>query len=185
MKQALLNRLETTPIIAAIKDKDFDKALRSPSEVLFVFGVGIMSVRDRVERAHAAGKYIFVHLDLAEGISRDKSGIQFLAHCGVDGILSTKASAIRAAKEFGLLTVQRFFAYDSQGVDSINDILASSCPDIIEIMPGVIGKIIERFADSNMPLIAGGLIETKQEVTTALRLGAFAVSTGKEELWYL
>lgn len=185
MKRELLERLESAPVIAAIKDKLFDKALQSPAEVLFLFGAGIMTVRDRVERAHAAGKFIFVHLDLAEGIGKDKSGIMFLAHCGVDGIISTKTSAIRAAKEYGLITIQRFFAYDSQGVDSIDDILSGSSPDIIEILPGVIGKIIERFSGGAIPLIAGGLIETKQEVTTALSQGAFAVSTGKEDLWYL
>ncbi len=184
-KQELLDRIEATPIIAAIKDRDFEKALHSPCEVLFLFGAGILTVRDRVEQAHSKGKFVFVHLDLAEGISKDKSGVQFLAHCGVDGILSTKPSAIRAAKECGLVTVQRFFAYDSQGVNSIEDMLAGSSPDVIEIMPGVIGKIIERFAGGSIPLIAGGLIETKQEVTTALKLGAFAVSTGKEDLWYL
>ncbi|MFQ8953550.1 MAG: glycerol-3-phosphate responsive antiterminator [Oscillospiraceae bacterium] len=34
-----------------------------------------------------------------------------------------------------------------------------------------------------MPVIAGGLIETKQEVTAALSANAIAVSTGKKELW--
>ena len=104
---------------------------------------------------------------------------------GADGIISTKTFLIKAASDCGLITVQRFFAYDSQGVESISDVLAGSSADIIEIMPGVIGKIIERFSGVNIPLIAGGLIETKQEVTTALKLGAFAVSTGKEELWYI
>ncbi|MBR5294956.1 MAG: glycerol-3-phosphate responsive antiterminator, partial [Clostridia bacterium] len=80
----------------------------------------------------------------------------------------------------------RIFVYDSQGISSIAEMLGSSSPDIIEILPGVIGKIIDRFAESvSVPLIAGGLIETKAEVTTALQKGAIAVSTGKEELWYL
>ena len=35
-----------------------------------------------------------------------------------------------------------------------------------------------------IPVIAGGLIETKAEVTEALCQGALAVSTGKQELWY-
>ena len=126
---------------------------------------------------------VIVHIDLTEGISRDKYGVEFLADLGVDGIISTKASLIRCAKEHGLITVQRFFAYDSQGVESIDEMLSQSSPDIIEVMPGVIGKIITRFANAKAPLIAGGLIETKAEVTSALSLGAFAVSTGKEELW--
>ena len=96
-----------------------------------------------------------------------------------------EANLLRMAKDFDLLTVQRFFAYDSQGVKSINEVIHSSSPDIVEIMPGVIGKIIERFSGGGIPLIAGGLIETKSEITNALNLGAFAVSTGKKELWYI
>ena len=41
------------------------------------------------------------------------------------------------------------------------------------------------FSNSGITLIAGGLIETKAEVTNALHCGAFAVSTGKKELWYI
>jgi glycerol uptake operon antiterminator len=33
------------------------------------------------------------------------------------------------------------------------------------------------------PVIAGGLVETKAEVTAALKAGAMAVSTGKPALW--
>ena len=70
-------------------------------------------------------------------------------------------------------------------MDSIQELLDHSCPDLMEIMPGVIGKIIKRFANGKVPLIAGGLVETKEDVTSALKLGAFAVSTGKEDLWYI
>ena len=52
-------------------------------------------------------------------------------------------------------------------------------------MPGVIGKAIARFSGGNIPVIAGGLIQTKKEVTDALGCGAAAVSTGQSELWYL
>lgn len=185
MKLDFLSKLETSPVIAAVRDKNFENALKSPSEVIFLLGGNIMSVGERIKAAHNAGKYIFIHIDLADGVGKDRAGLAFLASIGCDGIISTKASIIRMAKECGLITVQRFFAYDSQGVDGINDILANSTPDIIEIMPGVIGKIIERFAKGEIPLISGGLIETKAEVTSALNLGAFAVSTGKSELWYM
>ena len=52
-------------------------------------------------------------------------------------------------------------------------------------MPGVISKVIERFSGGSIPVIAGGLIETKAEVTAALASGAAAVSTGMPELWYI
>ena len=182
-KAAIIERLEASPVIAAVKDKLFESALRSPADVIFLFGADIMTVEDRIHQAHKAEKYLFIHIDLTEGIGKDKAGLRFLSACGADGILSTKTSLIRLAKELQMVTVQRFFAYDSQGVESIDEVLRSSTPDIIEIMPGVIDKIIRRFSSGSIPLIAGGLIETKAEVTGALRCGAIAVSTGKQELW--
>lgn len=185
MKHKIYTGLEVSPIIAAAKDKNFDKALQSNVSVIFLLGARILSIKEQIEAAHKAGKYLFVHIDLAEGIGKDRFGIEFLARSGVDGILSTKTSLIKAAKDFGLITVQRFFIYDSQGVDNIAEILPSTGPDFVEMMPGVVGKVIKRFSRCGTPVIAGGLIETKQEVTGALSNGAFAVSTGKEELWHL
>jgi glycerol uptake operon antiterminator len=52
-------------------------------------------------------------------------------------------------------------------------------------MPGIMPKMVERFAAIGIPVIAGGLIETKTEITSSLKAGAVAVSTGKKGLWYL
>jgi len=184
MKEELIRRLEDAPIIAAVRDRLFDKALASPVEVIFLLGGDIATIADRIKAAKTAGKYIFIHIDLCDGIGKDRSGVRFLASCGADGIISTKSSIIKFAKEAGLISIQRFFAYDSHGVGSISEVLANTKPDIMEIMPGIIGKVIQRFVTTGIPLIAGGLVETRQEVNTALTLGAFAVSTGREELWY-
>ncbi len=184
-KTELYESLEVSPIIAAVNERHLEKALKSPVDVIFLLGSSILTLKENIEAAHNADKKIFVHIDLADGIGKDKAGVEFLARNGADGIISTKAMLIKAAREHGLATVQRFFALDSQGVESISDMLLNSSPDFIEIMPGVIGKIIERFSKENVPLISGGLIETKADVTTALSLGAFAVSTGKPELWYI
>ena len=185
MSKNLIERLENCPIIAAIREDGFEAALSSPSEVIFLLGCSILTVADLVQKAHAQNKLVLVHIDLADGIGKDKAGIQYLTNCSVDGIISTRSHLIRAAKDLGLCTVQRFFALDSQGVDSIEDVLHASSPTLVEIMPGVAGKVIQRFANGKVPVIAGGLIETKQEVTTALSEGALAVSTGKKDLWYI
>ena len=108
-----------------------------------------------------------------------------MTKCEVDGIISTRSHLIRAAKELGLITVQRFFALDSQGVDSIEEVLHASSPTLVEIMPGIAGKVIKRFSKGKVPVIAGGLIESKPEVMEALSQGALAVSTRKKELWYI
>jgi glycerol uptake operon antiterminator len=49
----------------------------------------------------------------------------------------------------------------------------------------VIPKVIARLSKENIPVIAGGLIETKGEITAALGSGATAISTGRPELWEL
>ena len=140
-------------------------------------------VQKYIEEAHEKAKRIFVHIDLAEGIGRDRMGIEYLARIGVDGIITTRTQLARHARDAGLLVVQRFFALDSQGMESIAETLENFAPDLIEIMPGVIGKVISRFAVGDISVIAGGLIETKKEVVTALECGAIAVSTGKCPLW--
>ena len=181
----LIECLEMNPVIAAIGDDKWDAALESPVQVLFYLSANILTVKERVAQAHEAGKIVMVHMDLAEGIGKDGSAVQYLSNCGVDGIISTKANIIRLAKSQGLLSIQRVFALDSKGLESIDEMVKNSNPHLIEIMPGVVEKAITRFSKGRTPVIAGGLIETKAEVTGILRCGAIAVSTGKKELWYV
>lgn len=181
----ITSSLECNPVIAAVADDKWEGALACPAEVIFYLSAELMSIADRVRQAHSAGKFLMVHMDLAEGIGKDRAGIRYLASCGVDGIISTRAQLIRIAKEQGLFTVQRFFALDSKGMESIEEMLGNTRPHVMEIMPGVILKAIRRFSKSSTPVIAGGLIQTKEEVTGALSAGATAVSTGAQELWYL
>lgn len=181
----LVDCLECNPVIAAVNEDNWAEAIASPAQVLFYLSADLISIAQRIERAHLSGKHIFVHIDLAEGIGKDRAGIRYLAQCGVDGIISTRAQLIRLAKDQGILTVQRFFALDSKGMDSIDEVLRNTNPHLMEIMPGVIGKAICRFSKGHISVIAGGLVQTKQEVTDALSCGATAVSTGCPQLWQL
>ena len=181
----IISCLEDTPVIAAVSDDKWEQAIACPSRMIFYLSADLLTVVEKVRQAHEAGKYILVHIDLAEGIGKDRTGVRYLAQCGVDGIISTKSQLIRVAKDLGLITVQRFFALDSKGVESIEDMLRGTNPHLMEIMPGLVPKIIRRYADSGLPVIAGGLIQTKTEVTDALGAGATAVSTGQLELCYL
>jgi len=183
-KSELIGRLEDFPVIAAVQDNKYQAALESPVDIIFCLEPHLLTIRERTAQAHAAGKLIFVHLAMAVGIGQDKEGMRYLADCGVDGIISTKGHVIRTAKELGFLTVQRFFALDSQGMGIIQDTLKNNPPHLMEIMPGVIPKAVKQFSAGPIPVIAGGLIETRQEVTAALSAGALAVSTGCKELWY-
>ena len=183
MKPNVNAALERTPIIAATDRLGWQRAVLSDTEVLFHLGADIISVGDDIAAAKQNGKYVFVHIDLADGIGKDKAGIEWLKRLGADGIISTRTQLIRAAHDCGLLAVQRFFILDSKGMHSIAETIENTRPDLIEIMPGVIPKALKLFSRQDIPVIAGGLIETKQEVTAALSAGALAVSTGKKELW--
>lgn len=183
--QEIKDCFERSPVIAAVQNNQLQKALESPVEIIFGLKISILDIEETIKKVHSVGKKIFVHIDLADGIGKDKIGVEYLAKLGVDGIISTRAQLIRYANEVGLVTVQRFFALDSKGVESINDMLETAKPDLIEIMPGIASKIINKFVSNGIPIIAGGLIQTKQEVTEALKNGAEAISTGKKELWYI
>ena len=181
----LIACLECDPVIAAVSNDKWEDALAYPGKVIFYLSADLLTIGQKVEDAHKNGKALMVHLDLTEGIGKDRTGVAYLAKCGVDGIISTKSNLIRYAKEQNLIAIQRCFALDSRGLDSVAEALRNTNPHLVEIMPGVIPKAIAKFAGSNIPVIAGGLLETKAEVMEALGAGATAVSTGSKTLWYL
>ena len=183
MKIEVMDALERAPIIAATDRAGWQRAVSSDAEVLFHLGADIITVSDDIKAAKRNSKFVFIHIDLADGIGKDKAGIEWLKVLGADGVISTRTQLIRAAHDNGLLAVQRFFMLDSKGMHSVAETIENTRPDLIEIMPGVIPKALGLFSRQEIPVIAGGLIETKQEVTAALSAGAVAVSTGKKELW--
>ena len=180
--------LEQNPIIAAVRDPArWNEAVASPAKVLFLLCGDILNVRELVASAKAAGKYPFVHLELLGGIGRDASAIEFIAReVAPAGIISTRTAQIRSAKEKGLLTVQRFFLLDSQSLDTAVETARTARPDFVELMPGIMPGLIEKLsAKIDSGIIAGGLIETKEQVMEALSAGADNVSTSRESLWKL
>ena len=174
-------------IAAAIRtEKDFSTALKSRVDVIFLLHSNIITVHQSVKEIHSAGKKVFVHVDFAEGIGKDRAGLEFLARQGVDGVLTTRTNIVRMAREFDLITVQRFFLVDSHSLQTSVESIRLSKPDIIELMPGIVTKKIREFRQlADMPIIAGGIIETEEEVRTALKAGADIVSTGETSLWNL
>ena len=173
-----------TVIAATRSASELDSALEHDVEIIFDLCPDLLTLQAVVDKVHAAGKHLFIHLDLAEGIGKDKSGIAFAKNAGVDGIISTRVNIVRAAKELGLFTVQRFFIVDSHSVDTSLEALRASRADMIEIMPGIAFKAISRLRElTTVPIIAGGLIDTREEIETAFSLGAAAISTGKRDLW--
>ena len=80
--------------------------------------------------------------------------------------------------------MQRFFIIDTQSESTASSAIELVAPDFVEIMPGVVPKVIRYFADHfQIPVIAGGLVETAEEVQEALDAGAAFVSASQPALW--
>jgi glycerol uptake operon antiterminator len=188
MKKAIdVNRILENPIIAAVSDiKSLEAAIHSPCDVIFLLECNIFNVADWVKEIQSAGKIVCLHVDLMKGIAHDAIGLEYIKEViRADGIITTKASMIRKAKDLELITVQRVFVLDSKSIDMGIRTIKENKPDIVEIMPGVIPKVIRRMSGTVLaPIIAGGLINQKDEIIQLLDAGAMAVSTSCAELWY-
>ena len=185
-KRQLLELLADGPVIAAVKDEaGLAAALKSDVAVIFLLGGDVLTIGDMVSRAHRAGKVVFAHLDLIEGLSPREISVEFLArNTAVDGILSTRAQLTRRAKELGLVAVQRFFLLDSMAVRNVEKHQAPEYSDLIEVLPGLMPKVIRQVCQmTDKPVIAGGLITDKEDVTGALSAGAVAVSSTNPQVW--
>ena len=176
---------DESPIIAAVKTaEELTRAIDSDVETVFLLHATLSTLSRRIELARRAGKRLFIHMDLVEGLSKDAAGVEFLASMKPDGLISTRSGCIHAAREAGITCIQRFFMVDSRSVSTALESIRQTRPDMIELLPGIAYKTITRMAaETDVPVIAGGLIETKEEIFKALSAGAAAISTGARELW--
>ena len=114
------------------------------------------------------------------------AAVDFLHRCGADGIISTRPMLLRRGRELGMLTVLRVFAIDSKAVSNLGRETEGGMPDVIEILPGTLCKVLRRLSrELPVPLIAGGLLSDKADVMVALGAGALCVSASDESLWAL
>lgn len=169
-------------VIAAVRnDRDFETALSSGASAVFLLKSNILTLDRMCEKAQAAGKPLYAHLDMADGIGKDKAGVAYLARRGA-GVISTKSNLIACAREIGIPTVQRFFIIDSQSIASAAEAVRSARPAAAELMPGLAG-VVESLRNLAVPVIAGGLIGDINRLEAAFAAGASAVSTSETSLW--
>ncbi|QQK82014.1 glycerol-3-phosphate responsive antiterminator [Salicibibacter cibi] len=173
-------------VIAAISSENqIQEAIDSSCNVAFLLLGNILSLPHYVTKLKESNVRVFVHMDLVEGLSNDRSAIKFIVEkVKPTGIITTKSYIIKIAKKYNLLTVQRLFIIDRNAITKGLQMVSDSKPDAIELMPGVLPKAIDQFATaSHLPIIVGGLIDTKQEIHVALETGALAVSMTSNDLW--
>lgn len=179
---------EQSPVVPAIKSEEgLLNCLNCESQVVFVLYGDVLSITGIVAKIKEAGKAAIVHIDLIDGLSSREIAVDFIKqHTMADGIISTKQSLVKAAKQKGMLAIQRFFVLDSIALFNIQKQITSNDADLIEILPGVMPKVIRKLVDTTgKPVIAGGLISDKDDIMTALGAGATAISSTNEEIWFL
>ena len=185
MNQIFYDAIMENPVIAAVKDEDgVLNCMQKDINVVFVLFGELTTISDIVDRLKSAGKIVIVHLDLIGGLAVREESVRFIKqYTKADGIISTKPDMIKYAKELGLYTIFRIFVIDSKAFNAISHHAISSA-DLIEILPGIMPRIIQKFSQkTHVPIIAGGPISEKEDVINALDAGAIAISSTNQQVW--
>ena len=148
--------LAVSPIIAAVKDSEsVEYAVRSDCDVVFTLFGSICDIGEIVRKIKDAGKICFVHADLVEGLALKETAARFIKeNTAADGVISTKPTVIKAAREQGLMTIHRCFLLDSKSLAKV---------------PVIAGGLISDKEDAITALEAGadGISTTCREVWNA------------------
>ncbi|HHY10895.1 MAG TPA: glycerol-3-phosphate responsive antiterminator [Firmicutes bacterium] len=184
--QELKLNLIKRPIIASLMGiEDVYTASEHGVKTCFYLKGDIFELREILDHCKQKNLMLLVHVDLIAGIAKDSCGMEILAReLGVDGILTTRGYLISAAQKMGMLAIQRTFMLDSEALRTGVDVLRSNQPDGVEILPALVFPHIGPRLSGQLPLvIAGGLVETKEQVENILQPPVAGVSTSKKELW--
>ena len=186
-KLSFFELIEANPVIAAAKDETGLDICCSCEDirVIFVLYGDICNIAEIVDRVKSAGKTAMVHVDLIEGLGAKEVAVDYIrAHTQADGIISTRPLLIKRGKELGLYTTLRTFLLDSMSYENIPKQITNAKPDMLEILPGLMPKMIKRVVKTaRVPVIAGGLISDREDVMNALSAGAISVSTTNPAVW--
>lgn len=174
-----------SPIIAAVNsDTLLKKAMESEPDVVFVLYGSILTLPKIVDILKESGKTVIVHADLITGLAGKDIAVDYIAQSTkADGIISTKDPLVKRAKELGLIAGERSFIVDSMALENTISHIKTTKPDFLEIMPGLLTRVIKELSPLGIPIVAGGLISSRDEIVAALNAGAKAISTSSTTLW--
>lgn len=175
---------EITPVI--VNEIYFEAALKSDSEFV-VFEMGsFITLKEKVRVLNKEGKKVFVKINEIEGLKEeDEASLEYLLSIGVFGITSNKTKVLNKAKKMGLKVVYTAFVLDTQSFATTLKNIQTVKPDIVEVRPGVIAKVIREIRKENpeLPIWATGLITEEKEIKEAIEAGAQSIVTSKITLW--
>jgi glycerol uptake operon antiterminator len=173
-------------VIPAIRNmKDFEIFIKSSYKYGVLLDIHIAQLKNIVNISKQHCKNLLLHVDLIHGLKNDEYATEYLCQSIKPfGLLSTKASVILKAKQKGVLAIQRVFLIDSNALEKSYSLLEKTKPDVIEVLPGAMPKIITEIHQRiQIPIFAGGFIRSIEDVNNALQAGATAVTTSNKDLW--
>lgn len=182
------SKVQENPIIAAVNNvNNLDLAIESPCQVIFLLKGDIFNLQSIVDRVKSKGKSIFIHVDLMDGFSKDQISLKYIKdNFSPHGIITTRSNIAKIAKDMDLFVIQRIFLLDSLSFETGLKTIKSVNPDVLEILPGVLNKVIGKMSTkTKIPIIASGLITDKEDVVSCIKVGAIAISSTNKDVWYL
>ena len=175
-------------IPSSIAGRHLNDAMNGSAKTVLLSGVSIGNLQDFVSAIHKHAKLAIAHIDILGGFKADNTGIELLKNLyKLDGVLTSNVQALVHAKQLGMITVFRLPLLDSLSLSKAMGTLKNTKDyDAVQILPAICA-IAEfhrvRRIIIDKPLIASGLIETKEQVKMALSVGYHSVATSHVELW--
>lgn len=173
-------------ILPAIRSmKDMEKFFKMDYERCVLLDTHIGHLQGILEQMKKHQKEVMLHIDLIKGLSNDEAAVEYvIQQYKPHGIISTKSKIIKRAKKLNTLTILRVFILDSTALSRCIELIKQSDPDLVEVLPGVATKVIKEISDkTGKRIIAGGLINTKEEIDLAIESGAQYVTSSDITIW--
>lgn len=183
----MMELFEDNPVVpGVICDEDVELVLKNEAKIVFTLYGEIADIGNIVKRLKDGGKTVYVNIDMVDGFAGRNSVIKFMKqNTAADGIISSKASMLRYAKEQGFYTVHRFFILDSSSYRSIGKQLEISKADFINVVPGWTKVVEWAVEEHKKPVISAGLVCDKKIVIDNLNAGAIAICSTNHDVWEL
>ncbi|MCZ8510897.1 glycerol-3-phosphate responsive antiterminator [Paenibacillus filicis] len=165
--------------------KHIEKVLEHQVSGVFLFAGNIGMIKRYVDFYKSHNLFVFLHMEKIRELQSNRESLEFISnYIKPTGIISTKNTVIQQAKKLNLLTIQRLFLIDFDALHTGMESFQETKPDAIELLPGLLPDMVATIKkQTDIPIITGWLISTREQMIAPIQKGALAVSTGNPELW--